>query len=95
MTPKEIVCPSGKEPSTENINGTLFVICVDSKGFTAFDFLILLFFVLFIIGIVLYCAIRHDANIKNKPNIINGVQLYDTSFERLRDSSIPLSSRGV
>ena len=91
----DVVCPSGKQPSTENINGTLFVICIDASQFTAFDFLILLFIVLFLIGIGLSCVYlkyRHDENERNnRPKIINGIQLYDSSLERLRDTSIPLS----
>jgi len=91
----DVVCPSGKEPSTENINGTLFVICINASNFTAFDFLILLFVVLFLIGIGLSCVYfkyRHDENERNnRPKIIIGIQLYDSSLKRLRDSSIPLS----
>jgi hypothetical protein len=92
----DVVCPSGTKSATEDVNGTLFVICInDSSKFTAIDFLILLFIVLFLIGLGLCCTYlkyKHDENERNnRPKIINGIQLYDSSFERLRDTTIPLS----
>jgi len=89
---EHVICPSGTTPGTENVNGTIFVICINNTSkFTILDFIILLFIVLFLIGMGIGCTYFHNRNDENRPKFINGIQLYDSSLERLRDSSDPIS----
>jgi hypothetical protein len=79
-----VVCPSGTKPSTENVNGTMFVICINGS-FTPYDFLILLFIVLLLISLGLCCGyFKYKLKIDDKYHSIH--KLRDRDIEIIRQN---------